>query len=56
MIRTLAAALALTALAHADEVEEAGRLFKARCANCHTVPDKDLAADRAWLGQVPRTA
>jgi len=56
MLRTLAAALALAALAHADEVEDAGRLFSDRCVKCHTLPDRDLAGDRAWLGQVPRTA
>jgi len=56
MLRTLAAALALAGLAAADDLEEAGRLFKARCAECHTIPDTKLPGDRAWLGQVPRTA
>jgi mono/diheme cytochrome c family protein len=56
MIRTLAAALALAALARADDLEEAGRLFRDRCAQCHAIPDRDLPCDRAWLGQVPRTA
>ena len=52
----LAAALGLAAVARADEVEEAGKLFKARCASCHTVPDRELRGDRAWLGQIQETA
>jgi mono/diheme cytochrome c family protein len=51
----LATAL-LAALAAADELEDAGRLFKAQCAGCHTIPDRELAGDRAWLGQLPKTA
>jgi cytochrome c2 len=50
----LAAALSLAAVAHADE--DAGRLFEGRCVNCHTLPDRDLRADRAWIGQVADTA
>lgn len=56
MNRILAATLALASLAVADEIEEAGQLFKARCASCHTLPDRDLRGDRAWLGQIPETA
>ena len=52
----LIALLLLSASAAAGEVEDAGSLFNARCANCHTLPDKELKGDRAWLGQVPRTA
>lgn len=55
MIRTFLV-LGLASFAYADEVEEAGRLFQARCVNCHTLPDRDLRADRAWIGQVHRTA
>lgn len=54
--RTLAAGLLLAAFAVADEVEDAGRLFKAQCASCHAIPDRDLPHDRAWLGQLPKTA
>ena len=56
MIRILVATLGIASLALADEVEEAGQLFKERCAACHTVPDRELKGDRAWLGQVPDTA
>ena len=35
---------------------EVARLFKTRCASCHTVPDTRFATDRAWLGQVLETA
>jgi mono/diheme cytochrome c family protein len=52
----LFAAALLAAAAAADETDEAGRIFKARCAACHTVPDRGIAGDRAWLGQIPRTA
>ena len=34
---------------------DAAHLFRARCANCHTVPDPALPTDRAWLDQVNRT-
>ena len=56
MIRILVATLGLASLALADEIEEAGQLFKARCASCHALPDRELKGDRAWLGQVPDTA
>lgn len=56
MFRTFLAAALLASVALADEVEEAGQLFKARCASCHTLPDRDLRGDRAWLGQIPDTA
>lgn len=56
MTRLLPAVLGLAAAVLADEVEDAGRLFAARCANCHTLPDKSLKGDRAWIGQVERTA
>lgn len=55
-MRTIFAVLGLASLALADEIEEAGQLFKERCAACHAVPDRDLKGDRAWLGQVPKTA
>jgi hypothetical protein len=50
----LAAALGLAAVAEAEE--DAGHLFGARCVNCHTLPDRELRADRAWIGQVADTA
>ena len=56
MIRLPVAVLCLAGAALADEVEDAGRLFAARCASCHTLPDKALKGDRAWIGQVERTA
>lgn len=56
MVRVFLSAALLAAAAAADEVEEAGQLFKARCASCHTVPDRELRGDRAWLGQIQETA
>lgn len=52
----LLATAILAAVAAADDVEDAGRLFKAQCASCHAIPDSELAGDRAWLGQLPKTA
>jgi len=52
----LAAVLGLASVARADEIEEAGVLFKTRCAGCHTLPDRELRGDRAWLGQIADTA
>jgi hypothetical protein len=52
----LAAILGLATVAHADEIEEAGVLFRIRCAGCHTLPDRELRGDRAWLGQIADTA
>jgi len=36
--------------------QDAPAMFRARCANCHTVPDPELRTDRAWLAQVADTA
>jgi mono/diheme cytochrome c family protein len=55
-MRMIISAALLAAAAAADEVEDAGRLFEQRCASCHAVPDPELAGDRAWLGQLPKTA
>ena len=54
----LGAAFALldAAPSRADGPESAGTLFSQRCASCHTVPDPQIATDRAWLDQVNRTA
>ena len=30
--------------------------FRNKCNHCHTVPDPGSSFDRAWLGQVNRTA
>ena len=50
----LFATLGLAAVAHAED--DPARLFVSRCASCHTLPDKELRADRAWIGQVRDTA
>jgi hypothetical protein len=52
----LAAVLGLAAAARAGEIEDAGRLFNTRCASCHSIPDRELRGDRAWIGQVAGTA
>ncbi len=50
--------LALGALAqeHESADAEAARLFERSCASCHVVPDARFATDKAWLGQLPKTA
>jgi len=35
---------------------EVARMFRARCAACHAIPDLSLRTDRAWLGQVRETS
>jgi mono/diheme cytochrome c family protein len=55
------ALLVVTALgATAQEREgadaQAARLFEQSCASCHVVPDAKFETDRAWLGQLPKTA
>ncbi|MHC4957725.1 MAG: hypothetical protein ACYTGN_05060 [Planctomycetota bacterium] len=57
----LVVALATAALLHAPaseggESDDAAKLFAARCATCHTVPDPGVRTDAAWLEQVDRTA
>ncbi len=48
--------LFLAAAAMAGGQDDAGKLFQARCAQCHTVPDPAIRTDLAWLDQVNRTA
>ena len=51
-----AALLATADTGRAGDASEVGEMFKARCAQCHTVPDPQVRTDRAWLDQVNRTA
>jgi len=44
------------ATAAAGEPNDAAKLFTARCASCHTVPDPAIRTDLAWLDQVNRTS
>ena len=39
-----------------DDALDVGKMFQARCANCHTVPDRKIRTDLAWLDQVNRTS
>jgi mono/diheme cytochrome c family protein len=51
--------LATAPLAAAQDAAPDGgpaRIFQKRCASCHTVPDVKFETDRAWLGQILRTA
>ena len=57
----IAAAAALlvasSAAAQSDGlVAEVGANFARNCVLCHQPPDLRFATDRAWLGQVDRTA
>jgi hypothetical protein len=35
---------------------EAGAKYQKNCMGCHQPPDLDFATDRAWIGQIQRTA
>ena len=50
----LLAMAAAAPLARADEPQIA-KVFRQRCASCHTVPDASLRGDRAWRDQIDRT-
>ena len=51
-----AAALLLPTPSRAGENDHVGAMFQARCANCHTIPDRNIRTDLAWLDQVNRTS
>ena len=55
VIPTLLVMAMATASAAKPDTDDAGTLFRKRCASCHEVPDKTLATDRAWLDQIRRT-
>ncbi len=58
MRRTLVYAVALSlAGAGAAAASDAARSqFQTNCRNCHRPPDLGFPTDRAWLGQISRTA
>jgi len=31
-------------------------VFRNKCSHCHTAPDTESSFDRAWIGQITRTA
>lgn len=39
-----------------DAVKQAGATFRKSCVDCHTIPDKKFATDKAWLLRVKDTA
>lgn len=39
-----------------ESIAEAGGKFRENCLSCHFVPDKRIASDRAWIGQIQETA
>ncbi|MDH3590921.1 MAG: hypothetical protein OER88_03530 [Planctomycetota bacterium] len=51
-----AAALMHTPISEGGEGDHAGKIFAARCATCHVIPDPALRTDRAWLAQVKETS
>ncbi|MHC4954494.1 MAG: hypothetical protein ACYTGZ_11450 [Planctomycetota bacterium] len=55
MRKALLILLASSSWAVAEPGAEVGAMFRKRCANCHTIPDPQLAPDRAWLDQIKRT-
>ncbi len=56
---TLAALLLspITAVHSEDwNAQQVEAVFRNKCSHCHTVPDTESSFDRAWIGQVNRTA
>ncbi len=56
---TLAALLLfpITAVHSEDwDAQQVEAVFRNKCSHCHTVPDTESSFDRAWIGQVNRTA
>jgi len=47
--------LAAPAVPKGEDRPDPGRMFAKQCANCHTVPDPGLPADRVWIDQVRET-
>ena len=41
---------------HGVLAREAGAKFRKNCMQCHQPPDLRFETDRAWLGQIERTA
>jgi|GEM_PF-1339433 mono/diheme cytochrome c family protein len=38
------------------DAQQAEAVFRNKCSHCHTAPDTESSFDRAWIGQVNRTA
>ena len=56
---TLAALLLfpITAVHSEDwDAQQVEAVFRSKCSHCHTAPDTESSFDRAWIGQVNRTA
>ena len=56
---TLAALLLfpITAVHSEDwDAQQVEAVFRNKCSHCHTAPDTESSFDRAWIGQVNRTA
>ncbi len=51
-------ALILTPGSDAQQSRNPGvaKIYANSCRSCHLVPDKRFATDRAWVGQIIRTA
>jgi mono/diheme cytochrome c family protein len=58
MRRTFAFAVVVALTGHeaATAAETARRQFQTSCLGCHQPPDLTFPTDRAWLGQIHRTA
>ena len=53
---TLAALLLFPITTVHSEDWDVEAVFRNKCSHCHTVPDTESSFDRAWIGQVNRTA
>ena len=52
----LVLAIGLAPVALAQDDAQVARLFEQACAACHVVPDAKYPTDKAWLGQLSKTA
>jgi len=46
----------LTAQPEEESIRAGGRIWAARCSNCHFVPDSSIARDRIWTEMIQTTA
>lgn len=50
-----AAAFSVPASAGDEDKHDPKKIFTARCASCHTVPDPGVRSDKIWLTQIRET-
>ena len=51
----LAAAWSVPAYGGDEDKHDPAKIFTARCASCHTLPDPGVRSDKVWLAQIRET-